>query len=128
MHNVDHNYIISMINSIFSKWIFYIKCFVYHVTFLFTTFAKMVNIKFEAQRQTIKHYWNIGIRLTKQIHEITSIPLYTVEYNLKKLKEIGDVKHKQRIGRPLKVTQEISQMIRQNIRRNNTISTRQLAI
>ena len=94
MHNVDHNYIISMINSIFSKWIFYIKCFVYHVTFLFTTFAKMVNIKFEAQRQTIKHCWNISIRSAKEIHEITSIFLRTVENNLKKLREIGDIKHK----------------------------------
>ncbi len=71
----------------------------------------MVNAKFEAQRQTIKHYWNISIRSAKQIHEITSIPLRTVKYNLKKLREIGDVEHKQRIGRPPKVTQEISHMI-----------------
>ena len=88
----------------------------------------MVNTKFEAQRQTIKHYWNIGIRSAKQIHEITSIPLHTVEYNLKKLREIGDVEHKQRIGCPPKITQKISHMIGQNIRRNNTISTCQLAI
>ena len=88
----------------------------------------MVNEKFEAQRQTIKHYWNIGVRSAKEIHEITSISLRTVENNLKKLRETGDVKHKQKIGRPPKVTQEISSIIGQNIRRNNTISTRQLAI
>ena len=75
----------------------------------------MVNVKFEAQRQTIKHYWNIGICSAKQIHEITSIPLRTVEYNLKNLRKIGDVEHKQRIGCSLKVTQEISHMIGQNI-------------
>ena len=85
------------------------------MTFLFTTFTKIVNAKFEAQRQTIKHYWNISIRSVKQIHKITSIPLRTVEYNLKKLREIGDVEHKQRIGHLLKVTQEILHMIRQNI-------------
>ena len=61
------------------------------MTFLFTTFTKMVNAKFEAQRQTIKHYWNIDIHSAKQIYEITSILLRTVKYNLKKLKEIGDV-------------------------------------
>ncbi len=74
------------------------------MTFLFTTFAKMVNVKFETQKQIIKHYWNISIRLVKQIHEIKNIPLHIVEYNLKKLREIGDVEHKQRIGCPLKVT------------------------
>ena len=83
----------------------------------------MVNVKFEAQRQTIKHYWNIDIHSAKQIHEITSIPFHTVKYNLKKLRRIGDVEYKQRIGCLLKVTQEISHMIEQNIRCNNTIST-----
>ena len=64
----------------------------------------MVNMKFEAQRQIIKHYWNIGIHSAKQIYEITSISLCTVEYNLKKLREIGNIEHKQRIECLLKVT------------------------
>ncbi len=54
----------------------------------------MVNEKLKAQWQTIKHYWSISTHLAKEIHEITSIPLRTVENNLKKLKETGDVKYK----------------------------------
>ncbi len=65
---------------------FYLSC-----DFSLYNLYKMVNVKFETQRQTIKYYWNIGIRLAKQIYEITSISLYTVEYNFKKLREIGDI-------------------------------------
>ncbi|GBB92215.1 hypothetical protein RclHR1_19870001 [Rhizophagus clarus] len=87
----------------------------------------MVNAKFEAQRKTIKHHWLNGIRTAEEIHKLTRIPLRTVQYNVKKLKETGSVEHKRGNGRQYKVTQNISRAIGQNVRRNNAISTRQLA-
>src|SRR6185436_12690832 len=47
----------------------------------------MVNTKLEAQRQTILHHWLNGTHDAKQIHQKTQIPLRTVQWNLKKLKE-----------------------------------------
>lgn len=107
---------------------FCVYVFVYHMTFFLTNFAKMVSANLEAQRQTIKHYWLIGIYSPKEIHKLTSIPLRTVERNLQKLRETGSVEHKRGNGRATKVTQNISRVIGQNVRRNNAISTRQLAI
>ena len=86
----------------------------------------MVNRRLEAQWQTIKHYWSISTCSAKEIYEIISIPLRTVENNLKKLKETGDVKYKQGNGHLTKITQEISHIIEQNICHNNAISTCQL--
>ena len=62
----------------------------------------MVNAKLEAQRHIIKHHWCIGTRSAKQIHEMTSILLRTVENILKKLRKTGDIKNKQGNGRPKK--------------------------
>ena len=87
----------------------------------------MVNAKLEAQRQTIKHYWLNGAKSAKEIHKITNIPLRTVENNLQKLRETGTVEHKRGNGRKTKVTQTVARVIGQNIRRNNVLSTRQLA-
>ena len=68
----------------------------------------MVNTKFEAQRQTILHYWLNGIRSPKEIHELTSIPRRTIDYNIKKIKESDDVEHRRENGRSIKVTQTVS--------------------
>jgi transposase len=88
----------------------------------------MVNAKLEAQRQTIKHYWLNGASSAKAIHQMANIPLRTVENNLKKLRETGTVEHKRGNGRKSKVTRTISRVIGQNVRRSNTLSTRQLAV
>jgi len=96
-------------------------------SFFVYTFVKMVNAKLEAQRQTIKHYWLNGAKSAKEIHKITNIPLRTVENNLQKLRETGTVEHKRGNGRKTKVTQTVARVIGQNIRRNNVLSTRQLA-
>jgi len=54
----------------------------------------MVNTKLEAQRQTILHHWLNGTCDAKEIHQKTQIPLRTVQWNLKKLKEHGTVAHR----------------------------------
>jgi len=86
----------------------------------------MVNENLEAQRQTIKHYWLNVTHSPKEIQELTNIPLHTIERNIKKLKENGSVEHRGGNGRPMKVTQNMSRAIGQNLRQNNAISTRQL--
>ena len=87
----------------------------------------MVNARLEAQRQTIRHYWLNGINSTKEIQEKTGIPLRTIERNLKKLRETGNVDHQCNNGRKSKVTQTISRAIGQHVHKNTAISTRQLA-
>ena len=47
----------------------------------------MVKSKFEAQQQTILHYWQNGICSAKEIHKKTGISPRTVENNLCKLEE-----------------------------------------
>lgn len=87
----------------------------------------MVNSQLEAQRQTIMYYWLNGVHSALEIHKKTGIPIRTIGYNLKKLEETGTIEHRRGNGRKTKVTQSISKTIGQQVRRNNTISTRQLA-
>ena len=47
----------------------------------------MVNSRLEAQRQTILHYWLSGTQSPKEIHQKTNIPLRTIKYDLKKLRD-----------------------------------------
>ena len=88
----------------------------------------MVNQRLEAQRQTILHHWLNGTKSAKEIQQKTSIPLRTIERNLKKLRESGSVEHRRGNGRPSKVTQNLSRAIGQHIHRNTAISTRQLQV
>ncbi len=88
----------------------------------------MVNTKLEAQRQTIRHYWLNGIHSAKEIQQKTKIPLRTVEYNIKKLRETGSVDHRRKNGRKPKVTQAISRVIGQHVHKNTAVLTRQLAV
>ena len=88
----------------------------------------MVNTKLEAQRQTIRYYWLNGIHSAKEIQQKTRIPLRTVEYNIKKLRETGSVDHQRKNGRKPKVTQAISRAIGQYVHKNTAVSTRQLAV
>jgi transposase len=88
----------------------------------------MVIAKLEAQRKTILHFWMNGVHSPKEIHEISKIPLRTIQRNLKKLKETGTIEHKGGNGRPSKVTHTFARSIGQVIRHNSAVSTRQLAI
>ena len=86
----------------------------------------MVNSQLEAQRQTIIYYWLNSTCSAMEIHQKTGIPIRTIRYNLKKLKETGTIEHRRGNRRKMKVIQSISRIIGQQVRRNNTISTRQL--
>ncbi len=90
-------------------------------------FAMMVNTRLEVQRQIIQHYWLNGINSAKEIQKKTGIPLRTIERNLKKLRETGNVNHQCNNGQKSKVTQTISRTIGQHMHKNTAVSTCQLA-
>jgi transposase len=75
---------------------------------------------------SIQHLWNEGIRDPNEIHRRTNISKRTIYYNLAKLKKTGSVAHKQRSGRPKKITPATSKAIGQYIRRNSAITTKML--
>jgi len=87
----------------------------------------MVIAKLEAQRKAILHFWMNGVHLPKEIHEISKIPLRTIQRNLKRLNETGTIEYKGGSG-PSKVTRTFARSIGQVIRHNSAVSTRQLAI
>jgi len=80
------------------------------------------------QREVILHLWNEGVRCASEIQRRTNIGLSTIYYNLKKLKETGDVAQKPRTGRPKKITNNVSKVIGQQIRRNPIVSTNDLTL
>ena len=88
----------------------------------------MTNKELEAQRQTILHYWLNGIRTAKEIYTKTKIPIRTIQYNIKKLKEKGTVKHIGGNSRRSKVTRTVLRSIGQLLHHNSAITTRQLAV
>ena len=45
--------------------------------------------------QVILHFWNQGIRSPLEIHKKTNIPIRTIKYNVKKIKDTGSVARKQ---------------------------------
>ena len=79
------------------------------------------------QREVILHLWDEGIRDAKEIHRRTNIGLSTIYYNLKKLETKGDVAQKPGQGRPKKLTNKAAKVLGQQIRRNPTLSTSDLA-
>ena len=54
--------------------------------------------------QVILHFWNQGIRSPLEIHKKTNIPIRTIKYNVKKIKDTGSVARKQGSSRPKKIT------------------------
>jgi transposase len=100
----------------------------FHASPLFLPLDIMVSTKLEAQRKTVLHYWMNGTRSPKEIHAKTKIPLRTINRNIKKIKETGTVEHRRGNGRRTKVTQKVAAAIGQHVRRDNAISTRQLAV
>ena len=59
----------------------------------------MTSSKKETQQKVILHLWEQRIRNAAEIHLRTKISLRTIYNNLKKLKENGDIKHKNGSGR-----------------------------
>lgn len=78
------------------------------------------------QRHIILSYWNRGVRYAKKIHTATKIPMSTIYYNLKKLRETGKITQSKGAGRPKVISREMSQKIRRQIQKNPSISTRSL--
>jgi transposase len=79
------------------------------------------------QREVILHLWNEGVYDAKEIHRRTNIGLSTIYYNLNKLKTKGDLAQKPGQGRPKKLTNKAAKVLGQQIRRNPTSSTIDLA-
>jgi len=67
------------------------------------------------------------VRSVPKLHKLTKIPVSTLYYNVKKLKEKGTLKHKGGNGRPKKITPEISRTIGQYIRRDTSIPLKKIA-
>jgi transposase len=88
---------------------------------------KMTASKLETQRKTILHFYNNGTTNAAEIHSLTKIPLRTVQRNLKKIKNTGEIKRKSGSGRPKKITPTASRVVAQYIRRKPTISAGAIA-
>ena len=54
----------------------------------------MTSSRLETHRQTILHFLNEGVCNAQEIHKLTNIPLSTIKYNIKKLKETGTLAHR----------------------------------
>ena len=76
--------------------------------------------------EIILHFWNEGVQSPKEIHKITNIPLRTVKYYIKKIKETNSIARKKGSGRPKKISGNTSVAIGQYVRRDPTISSRKL--
>ena len=81
----------------------------------------------EQHRQVLLHFWNQGVHTAKELHNLTSIPLRTIYYNIKKLEKNGNNTPDRRSGRPKKITAAGSRILGQQIRRNSSNSLRTLA-
>jgi len=81
----------------------------------------------EIQRQTILYYWEKGIREAPRIQSLTKIPIRTIYYNLKEIREKGNVKHRGGNGRKRTITDINARRIGQYVRKNPTISTKLIA-
>ena len=88
----------------------------------------MTSSRLETHYQTILHFLNEGMCNTQEIYKLTNIPLSTIKYNIKKLKEMGTLAHRKRNGRKKKVTLNTARILGQFIRRNPTQSLRNLAV
>ena len=77
--------------------------------------------------QVILHFWNIGIRSPQEIHKQTNIPLRTINYNIKKIKDTGSIVRKEGSGRPKKITSRSSKAIGQYLRHDPSLSSRKIA-
>lgn len=76
---------------------------------------------------TISHYWHNGHRSCATIAHITKVPIRTVKYNIAKIKEQGAVEGGSRTDQLRKINGNDSKALGQWIRRNNEITSNELA-
>jgi len=88
----------------------------------------MVVDKKNRQRRILLQLWDSGVRDAKKIHTLTKIPPSTIYDNLKKLKKSGSIEHSGGNGRPKKIDGASSRALGQYIHRDNSLSTRNLAV
>ena len=81
----------------------------------------------KTSRSAILYHWNNGERSPETIARMTKIPLRTIKYNIAKIKEQGTIEDRSRSGRPRKMTANDNQALGQWIRRNNEITSQELA-
>ena len=81
----------------------------------------------KTKQSTILHYWNNGHRSPATIARITKITVGTVKYNIGKIKGQGTIEDRPRSGRPRKITSNDHIALGQWIRRNNEITSKELA-
>ena len=75
---------------------------------------------------SILYYWNNGIRSTHFIHRETKIPLSTVKYNIKNLKETNSLKHWGDNDGPRVINSVDSRAIAQYIRQDNETTLKEM--
>ena len=76
--------------------------------------------------EVILHFWNEGIQSPQEIHRKTNIPLRTIKFYIKKIKDTGSIARKEGSGRPKKITGGTSIAIGQYLRRDPSLSSRKL--
>lgn len=80
------------------------------------------------QRKILLQLWDDGVCDAKKMYALTKFPLSTIYENLKKLKKVGSNEHSGGNGRPKKIDGASSRALGQYIRRDNSLSTRNLAV
>ena len=78
-------------------------------------------------RSVILHFFNQGYRNAAEIARITNIPVQTVRYNVKKIREKGNVRHKCGNGRRCKLTGKDNILIGQLVLKNPEITSKEIA-
>jgi transposase len=79
------------------------------------------------RRSVILHFWEQDYRNAAEIARLTKISERAVRYNIVKIKEQGSVEHRSGKGRLRKINLSSSIAIGQWIRRNNEITTKEIA-
>lgn len=79
------------------------------------------------QRKVLLQLWNDGVRDAKKIHALTKFPPSTIYDNLKRLKKSGSTKPAGGNGQPRKIDGASARALGQYIRRDTSLSTRNLA-
>ncbi|CAG8484869.1 28917_t:CDS:2 [Dentiscutata erythropus] len=82
----------------------------------------------DTNAKAVQQLWGKGIQSATEIRKRTHIPRSTIYYNISKLKKNGSVVHRERSGRPQKISTRITKALIQQIKRAPAISTRSLAV
>jgi transposase len=88
----------------------------------------MTAAKKRSQREALLYHWNKGVKSVRELHAITKVPIRTIRDNVKKLKKTGTVAHARGNGRPKKLTASAARAIGQYIRRDPSISSKNISI